>query len=299
MWQGGRADCIKEMPDWHVGTIDFAFAGLDTISESCIRGAGSVSQACWHVFVGSFTEQKFIDFWKKLLPVAPEEGECSRLFRVFDQNNNNSVSIPEFVDAIEIILNSDNGGVPPHPPPRPQPQRPGVCFAGGPCMTREHRRKTAWGISHKRALLQRRQATDWSVLTTCGTGSATRRTNMPMATKPVPVPHAHVSILCGKRVVGPTIPRDRSATITSVPCGRGQGRGEGIPTHSLRVWSAGRVAPGASLRDCRSLKSHTLANGSRTECSTHLHTSVWVKPFFSGAHTLPQGGGACLPFWKG
>ena len=23
-----------------------------------------------------------------------------------------------------------------------------------------------------------------------------------------------------------------------------------------------------------------------------------TKPFFSGAHTLPQGGGACLPFWK-
>ena len=27
-------------------------------------------------------------------------------------------------------------------------------------------------------------------------------------------------------------------------------------------------------------------------------TRVWTKPFFSGAHTLPQGGGACLPFWK-
>ena len=22
------------------------------------------------------------------------------------------------------------------------------------------------------------------------------------------------------------------------------------------------------------------------------------KPFFSGVHTLPHGGGACLPFWK-
>ena len=81
-----------------------------------------------------------------------------------------------------------------------------------------------------------------------------------------------------------------------------------LPRFSLAApcWLPNHVHSFMDLQEC-SQKSQTQVLPPVVSLSgTHLarvkpQVTRWrgkTKPFFSGAHTLPQGGGACLPFWK-
>ena len=62
------------------------------------------------------------------------------------------------------------------------------------------------------------------------------------------------------------------------------------------VFRRGSMGPPRARRSPLLPRGHPRGTARGTGPARRGHTGA--KPFFSGAHTLPQGGGACLPFWK-
>ena len=102
--------------------------------------------------------------------------------------------------------------------------------------------------------------------------------------KPNPDPNAHPN-----PQPSPNLPLPPPVALTKIEYWDRAGGGRNIV---LETTTTNEVRTGKWMRAAQ--------KGLKMSCIHPFGHHNWtrIKPFFSGAHTLPQGGGACLPFWK-